>query len=144
MEQMLETQGIDITVAQGLRTWAEQEALYAQGRTVPGHIVTNAQGGYSWHNFGLAVDVYPENLADITAAPNIDWNPDHPVWKAMEQVGVSLGLESGATWIRLVDAPHFQLRGMLQSLGAPDDNVRAVFQQRGNLDDVWQAAGLMN
>lgn len=47
---------IPILITQGLRTIAEQDALYAQGRTKPGAIVTNARGGYSYHNFGLAVD----------------------------------------------------------------------------------------
>lgn len=45
-----------IRVVQGLRTIDEQNALYAQGRTKPGHIVTNAKGGRSFHNFGLAID----------------------------------------------------------------------------------------
>src|SRR5690606_22511724 len=40
----------------GHRTWAEQDALYAQGRTKPGSIVTNAKGGQSNHNFGIAMD----------------------------------------------------------------------------------------
>lgn len=40
-----------------LRTFAEQDALYAQGRTKPGSIVTYAKGGQSYHNFGLAVDI---------------------------------------------------------------------------------------
>lgn len=37
-----------------LRTFAEQDALYAQGRTKPGAKVTNAKGGQSYHNYGLA------------------------------------------------------------------------------------------
>ncbi|WP_305953442.1 M15 family metallopeptidase [Paenibacillus sp. P32E] len=46
----------NIVITQGLRTIAEQDALYAQGRTKPGQIVTNARGRTSYHNFGLAVD----------------------------------------------------------------------------------------
>ena len=48
-----------VRIAQGLRTFAEQDALYAQGRTKPGAKVTNAKGGQSIHNYGLAVDIYP-------------------------------------------------------------------------------------
>ena len=48
--------GIYIRITQGLRTIAEQNALYAQGRTTKGNVVTNAKGGYSWHNFGYAID----------------------------------------------------------------------------------------
>lgn len=40
-----------------IRTFAEQEALYAQGRTKPGKVVTNAKAGMSYHNYGLAVDI---------------------------------------------------------------------------------------
>ena len=49
--------GISIKVISGLRTYAEQNALYAQGRTEPGRVVTNARGGYSNHNFGIAFDI---------------------------------------------------------------------------------------
>jgi len=47
---------IKIRVVQGLRTIEEQDALYAQGRTAPGKIVTKAKGGSSFHNYGLALD----------------------------------------------------------------------------------------
>lgn len=49
--------GIKLRVAQATRTIAQQNALYAQGRTAPGRIVTNAKGGESYHNYGLAIDV---------------------------------------------------------------------------------------
>ena len=49
--------GINIKIISGLRTYEEQDALYAQGRTTPGNIVTNARGGHSNHNFGIAFDV---------------------------------------------------------------------------------------
>jgi peptidoglycan L-alanyl-D-glutamate endopeptidase CwlK len=48
--------GITIKVISGLRTHEEQNDLYAQGRTKRGPIVTNARGGYSNHNFGIAFD----------------------------------------------------------------------------------------
>lgn len=41
----------------GFRSFAEQDKLYAQGRTNKSKpIVTNARGGYSAHNYGLAID----------------------------------------------------------------------------------------
>ena len=49
--------GITIKVISGLRTYEEQNDLDAQGRTKPGKIVTNARGGYSNHNFGIAFDI---------------------------------------------------------------------------------------
>ncbi|WP_246303048.1 M15 family metallopeptidase [Paenibacillus plantarum] len=48
-------EGINIVIVQGLRTMDEQAALYAQGRTTVGSIVTNARAGYSYHNYGLAL-----------------------------------------------------------------------------------------
>ena len=45
--------GITIKVIGGLRTYEEQNELFAQGRTKPGRIVTNARGGFSNHNFGM-------------------------------------------------------------------------------------------
>jgi hypothetical protein len=47
------------SVQQGLRSIPQQNALYAQGRSVPGAIVTDAIGGSSPHNYGMAVDLYP-------------------------------------------------------------------------------------
>jgi hypothetical protein len=131
-------ENIFLTVAQGLRTWKDQDGLWLKGRDAEGNVinkaqvVTNARGGESWHNFGLAVDCYPENVAGM-----IDWNPAHPQWKRMEVIGVSLGLTSGANWIRLVDAPHFQLTGRFP-VGAPDDEVRELYKS-GGLAAVWAA-----
>jgi peptidoglycan L-alanyl-D-glutamate endopeptidase CwlK len=58
-----------VRVVQGLRTMAEQEALYAQGRSTPGAIVTNAPAGYSYHNYGLAID-----FALLIDGKEISWN----------------------------------------------------------------------
>jgi len=55
---------VNIRVVQGYRTFAEQEALYAQGRSKPGPIVTNARGGWSNHNYGLAC--YSEDTEILT------------------------------------------------------------------------------
>ena len=49
-------QGLNVLVTETLRTLEEQEALYAQGRTKPGNIVTNARGYQSPHAWGIAFD----------------------------------------------------------------------------------------
>ena len=46
-----------VRITQGLRTFKEQDELYAQGRTKAGKKVTNAKAGQSIHNYGLAVDI---------------------------------------------------------------------------------------
>jgi peptidoglycan L-alanyl-D-glutamate endopeptidase CwlK len=131
MAATLEAEAIDIRVTQGLRTMEEQEALYAQGRTVAGAVVTNATAGTSWHNFGLAVDVVP------LTPQGPDWNTAHPVWGRIISVGTQLGLVAGAQWRTFPDWPHFQLTGRFPV--SPDDEARIILAT-GGLDAVWKAA----
>jgi peptidoglycan L-alanyl-D-glutamate endopeptidase CwlK len=97
-------QGINAKVISGLRTYAEQNALYAQGRTQPGLIVTKAKGGQSWHNFGTAFDV------GIFSADSQIYYGESPAYKTLGKIGESLGLEWGGSWKGFVDEPHFQLK----------------------------------
>ncbi|AWG44188.1 hypothetical protein BEH_24305 [Priestia filamentosa] len=99
--EMAYNKGYYIAITQGLRTPDEQNALYAQGRTKPGKIVTNAKGGQSIHNYGLAFDfaVFDEN--------------QNPVWTGntynkVGALGKQLGLEWGGDWKSFKDLPHFE------------------------------------
>jgi len=94
--------GITIKVISGLRTYEEQDALYAQGRTKPGKIVTNARAGYSNHNFGIAFD--------IGVFEGNKYLGESPKYKAVGMLGMDIGLEWGGSWKSIVDEPHFQLR----------------------------------
>jgi peptidoglycan L-alanyl-D-glutamate endopeptidase CwlK len=132
MSDLLGQQGITIRVTQGLRTWDEQEQLYAQGRSLPGSIVTNAPPGSSYHNFGLAVDVVPMT----PLGP--DWDVTHPVWGQIVQTGRSVGLEAGATWRTFKDYPHFQLTGNLPL--SPTPEVRSAYAA-GGIFAVWDMTG---
>ncbi|AKM20737.1 M15 family metallopeptidase [Geobacillus stearothermophilus] len=98
-------EGIYIIITQGFRTVEEQNRLYALGRTKPGRIVTNARGGYSYHNFGLAFDVCVCNVFKGTLIPS--WSLDRR-WFRVGQIGKSLGLEWGGDWKSFKDYPHFQ------------------------------------
>jgi len=131
IDVMLPSLGLQVT--QGLRSWSEQDALYAEGRTAPGSIVTNSPGGSSWHNFGLACDIVPE---DITPGQP-DWDISHPAWGRLVSVGQSLGLVSGSEWKTFKDYPHFQLTGRFPV--NPDDEVRYIFKE-GGIQGVWDAA----
>jgi peptidoglycan L-alanyl-D-glutamate endopeptidase CwlK len=93
---------IQIKILSGLRTYAEQNELYAQGRTKPGRKVTNARGGYSNHNFGIAFD--------IGVFEGTKYLGDSVKYKAVGALGMDLGLEWGGSWKTIVDQPHFQLR----------------------------------
>lgn len=97
-----EMQGIKLRVTSTLRAYAEQDALYAQGRTKPGGIVTNAKAGESWHNFGLAMDVVA-----IDKDGKADWNGP---WERIAEIGKSLGFEWGGDWKSFKDKPHFQMK----------------------------------
>lgn len=88
--------GFNLRITHGYRSIEEQNALYAQGRTKPGAIVTNARGGQSFHNFGMAFDV-----VDTKAGYNINWDK-------LGEIGRSVGLEHGDRGY--VDKPHFQYR----------------------------------
>ena len=94
--------GITIKIISGLRTYAEQDALYAKGRTEPGPIVTKAKGGYSNHNFGIAFD--------IGVFEGNKYLDESPKYKAVGALGVDMGLEWGGNWKTIVDQPHYQLR----------------------------------
>jgi peptidoglycan LD-endopeptidase CwlK len=133
MDVILSQEGLGFRVTQGLRTWAEQDALYAQGRTAPGQIVTNAKGGESWHNLGVAVDLVPMDQDP----PQPDWNLQHPVWQRMIAVGESLGLYSGSEFTCLKDWPHFQATGRFP-VGAPNTEAQQIYQNQG-AEAFWAA-----
>ena len=97
-----ENEGLKIKVTQGYRSKAEQDALYAQGRTKPGKIVTNAKGGYSMHNWGIAFD-FCRNDGKGT------YNESGDFFTKVGKLGQSIGLEWGGSWKSFPDKPHFQL-----------------------------------
>jgi peptidoglycan L-alanyl-D-glutamate endopeptidase CwlK len=105
-----------IRIVQGLRTIEEQNALYAQGRTKPGNIVTNAKGGSSYHNYGLAIDfailvdkdgngTYDEVSWDIKKDNDKDGTAD---WLEVVKVFEAAGWEWGGRWSSIKDYPHVQ------------------------------------
>jgi peptidoglycan L-alanyl-D-glutamate endopeptidase CwlK len=92
-----------------LRTFAEQDALYAQGRTKPGGIVTNAKGGLSLHNYGLALDiVLIVDGKDAKWDTKTDYDKDGKSdWMEIVTIFKQHGWEWGGDW-KFYDAPHFQ------------------------------------
>jgi peptidoglycan L-alanyl-D-glutamate endopeptidase CwlK len=97
-------QGITAKVISGLRSYQEQNELYAQGRTKPGKIVTKAKGGQSWHNFGTAFDI------GIFSDDGKKYYGESPHYKTCGKIGESIGLEWGGAWKSFKDEPHFQLK----------------------------------
>jgi peptidoglycan LD-endopeptidase CwlK len=96
-----EAAGLDVLIYCTLRTRQEQDELYTHGRTKPGAIVTNAKGGQSAHNFGLAFDGVPL----IQGRPAWD---DHEHWNTYGRIAASVGLEWAGTWVKFREFPHVQ------------------------------------
>ena len=97
-------QGLTIGLGECFRTVAEQDALYAQGRTEPGSIISNAKGSSysSQHQWGIAFDFYRN---DGKGAYN---DSDH-FFQQVGEVGKSLELGWGGDWTSIVDKPHIYL-----------------------------------
>jgi peptidoglycan L-alanyl-D-glutamate endopeptidase CwlK len=95
--QKAASKGWKFVITSGLRTYAEQDALFNQRPQV-----TKARGGYSNHNFGLAFDV------TLFSAGEPVWHSS--LYDALVVIATELGLEWGGSWKSFKDKPHYQLR----------------------------------
>lgn len=93
--------GINIIITSTYRDIESQNALYAQGRTAPGQIATNARGGQSFHNYRVAFDFCP--LINGKAA----WS-DTTQFTKCGMVGESVGLEWAGRWTTFRELAHLQ------------------------------------
>lgn len=131
--EALDSLGEEVVALSGFRKMSEQAAIYFQGRTTAGKIVTRAQPGYSSHNYGLGCDLgrffgsrYSEDAADYV------------------QIGAEakrLGLVWGGDWHH-PDAGHVQWPGFvtgaeLQPLKDIYDARSTYVQKTDWLSDVW-------
>lgn len=114
--------GLDARVISGTRSYAEQDALYRQGRYGnKGPIVTKARGGSSNHNFGIAVDIgifdQGRYLSGATRA-------EIALYDRAGELSASIeGLEWGGNWVSIVDRPHYQV-----ATGLPLAEIRRRFE----------------
>ncbi len=111
VRQIAAEQGILIRYTDGYRSFEQQDAIYNQGRTDEGPVVTNARGGESYHNYGLAIDFV---LTDHYG--NAHWSLDRDVngngvsdWADVGNIAKSIGFSWGGDWASLPDYPHLQL-----------------------------------
>lgn len=114
MQLSIQSTPVDFTITDGLRTAAKQQALYAQGRTAPGKIVTNADGIKSKSNhqaksdgYGYAVDLYPyvNGKVQVNDVANINRIAAHI--KSVAQAN-GIRIQWGGDW-KMRDYPHFEL-----------------------------------
>lgn len=103
--------GIVVVITNGFRSAEEQNRLYEQGRTTKGNIVTNAKGGESFHNYGLAID-----FALKTPSGTVIWDRKYdgnkngvPDWTEVVKMAKSLGFKWGGDWAQFKDYPHLQM-----------------------------------
>ena len=102
---------VTIRFTDTLRTFQEQEALYAKGRTKPGKIITNAKAGESYHNYGLAIDfcLLLNDGKEVSWDRNLDMDEDNQKdWNEVVAVFKHYGWEWGGDWNNFKDYPHFQ------------------------------------
>ncbi|MGE8205356.1 M15 family metallopeptidase [Heyndrickxia sp. NPDC080065] len=109
--QQAAKKGITVVITDGFRSAKDQDQLYQKGRTVSGNIVTNAKGGESYHNYGLAVD-----FALKTPSGKIIWDMKYdgnknskPDWYEVVDLAKKLGFTWGGDWPKFKDYPHLQM-----------------------------------
>jgi len=110
--------GCAVRIVQGYRTFAEQDALYAQGRTTKGNVVTNSKAGQSYHNFGLAIDfallydkdnngTYETMSWDLLKDFDKDGEAD---WMEVVDTFEDAHYDWGGHWSSFKDNPHLEKR----------------------------------
>lgn len=125
----------------GGRGEVEQAALYAQGRTRPGPIVTNAKFGQSAHSFFIGCDFTHDLGDDASNGLTPDWTPEQ--YRVLAEEAEKLGLEAGFNWAGFPDRPHIQLRlskhGILlfPNPKLPDAPDLLTFYHKGGMETVF-------
>lgn len=103
LQAMAAKDGLQLGIGECLRTVEEQDALYAQGRTTPGSIVTYARGSSysSQHQWGIAFDFYKDLKGHAY--------DDEIFFKTIGRMAKNIGLAWGGDWTSPVDMPHIYL-----------------------------------
>jgi peptidoglycan L-alanyl-D-glutamate endopeptidase CwlK len=128
-EDVYKATGRYIRITQGLRSFEQQAAIYAQGRTAPGSIVTRCKPGMSWHNYGLAFDVCflgddPYLEKDKKAAQT---------WSIFGKHAEAAGMTWGGHFVTFIDKPHAQ-----RTYGISIQEAIELYSVNG-ISSVWTA-----
>lgn len=123
-----EQAGFDVLVTCTERTFAEQDKLYAQGRTAPGAIVTNARGGYSMHNFQCAIDFVPMRHGRPVWSYKL--SEDKALWFGIGELAEKCGFRWSGRW-----------QGKLREMAHIEDTGgKTLAQLRAGVDDELEFA----
>ena len=101
--------GITLLVYCTYRDWDAQTALYKQGRTTLGRIVTNAKAGDSAHQYRRAYDCVPLSFGKPVWSQTTKIGVN--LWENVGMLGESVGLEWAGRWKHFREEPHFQFLG---------------------------------
>jgi peptidoglycan LD-endopeptidase CwlK len=113
----MKASGIDHHILCTLRSGVEQDALWEEGRSIPGphvdaqhpmgHVVTHARAGQSPHQYGLAFDFV------IMRNGKPDWSGDSEAWNDAIELALNRGLES----LRPMESAHLQMPNWKSLIG---------------------------
>jgi len=126
---MCKSANLNVLITETFRTEAEQEALYAKGRTMPGNIVTRARYPQSPHCWGVAFD-FCRNVRGK------EYDDSDNFFYRVGQIGKSFGLFWGGDFRTFVDKPHFELQKYM-----PNQSCRWLLQKYGSPDkfiETWE------
>lgn len=125
-----------VRITQGLRSFEEQEKLYAIGRITSGKKVTNAKAGQSIHNYGLAVDIcliIDGKTASWDTAR--DWDNDGIAdWYECVKIFAKYGWDWGGNWKTFKDLPHFEKKTILTKKGLIKTSWRTLLKMERDID----------
>lgn len=126
--RLCEKKGLKIGIGECLRTVAEQDALYAQGRTKPGKRVTNAKGSSysSQHQWGIAFDFYRNDAAGA-------YNDTGNFFQKVGSIAKSIGLGWGGDWKSFADLPHLYL----PQWGSTTVRLKQLYGTPDRFMDAW-------
>lgn len=108
--ELCKESGIELLVYCTYRSRQEQDELYAQGRTTPGKIVTNARGGESQHNKLDSTQRPAAEGYDCVPLKNgkAIWDGKDPAWSIVIRCGEEAGLKASARWSgKMKELCHF-------------------------------------
>ena len=121
-------QGLQVKIGECFRSVAEQNELYAKGRTKKGSIVTYAKGSdySSMHQWGIAFDVIRNDGKGA-------YNNSDGWFDKVGKIGKTLGLEWGGDWTKPTDRPHFQL----PDWGSTATRLKNLYGNVDNFKKTW-------
>jgi peptidoglycan L-alanyl-D-glutamate endopeptidase CwlK len=121
--------GLNVKITDTLRSKEEQDALYAQGRTAPGDIVTTVKYPNSAHNWGVAFDI-------CRNVKGREYDDSDNFFAKCGLIGESLGLTWGGLWESFQDKPHFELKKFMPN--SSTKWLRETYGDPDNFKKTWR------